>query len=86
MAGRHTDKTEISYEDYLKLEGLLVLGREANKECDRIVRAVAGIVGENPDDPAHAADAVYSSYSARELLRKSDITVQPAREESAADG
>lgn len=78
--GLYTQKTEISYEDYLKLEGLLVLGREANKECDRIVRAVAGIVGENPDDPAHAADAVYSGYTARELLQRNTITVQPAPE------
>lgn len=79
MAGRYTEKTEISYEDYLKLEGLLVLGREANKECDRIVRAIAGIVGENPDDPAHSADAVYSGYTARELLQRNTITVQPAQ-------
>lgn len=85
MAGRYTEKTEISYEDYLKLEGLLVLGREANKECDRIVRVVATLVGEDPYDPGHSADAVYNEYSARELLRKSDITVlSPV--ERASDG
>lgn len=82
--GLYTDKTEISHEDYLKLEGLLVLGRAANRECNQIARAIAGLLGEEDpatsDNAGHAFDAVINDYSARELLRKSEITVLPPEE------
>jgi hypothetical protein len=84
MAGHYTDKTEISHDDYLKLEGLLVLGREAEERSQAIVRGIARILGEDGEN-GHAADAVYSGYSARELLKKSDIVVLPPEPEPSAD-
>lgn len=79
----YTEKTQITHDEYLKLEGLLVIGPEYEKQVDQVIRSIALILGEQPPDgerPGHAADAVYGGYTARELLRKSDITVLPPEE------
>lgn len=64
--------------DYIKLVGLLALAPQHNRALDDIHRAVCEIVGEDPDDCGHASDAVFSGYSADELLRK--LAAQRKRE------
>lgn len=72
---RYTEKTEISYDDYLRLEGLLTIGRDLEQQTERVIQSIRGILGE--DENGHAADAVYNGYTARVLLEKSDIDVLP---------
>lgn len=79
--GRYTEKTTISYDDYLRLEGLLTIARDVERQSKAILRNVAKIIGEDPDGDGHAVDAVYNNYTARELLEKSGITVEPREEE-----
>lgn len=80
----YTEKTEISYDDYLKLEGLLVLGHAANEQTHQIARSIARLLGEDDpisgDRPGHAFDAIVEGYNARELLRKSQIAILPPAE------
>ncbi len=64
----------INQSEYLQLMGLLVLAKRHNDALNQIVDAVRAITGEE-DDMGHSSDAVYSDYSADELLKKLDIRV-----------
>jgi hypothetical protein len=74
--GLYTEMTEIAYGEYLKLEGLLVLAHENERQNEQIIASIAGILGERPGH-GHAEDAVHCGYTAQQLLRKSSITVLP---------
>lgn len=56
--------------EYLKLCGLLSLCPAHNKALREIEAAVCNITGENPFTGTHSGDAVYSDYTADELLEK----------------
>jgi hypothetical protein len=76
--GTYTEKTEITHADFLKLQGLLVIGNRHYKIVDSVTRCISEILGEDYDNRGgHASDAVWEGYSAEELLRKSEITVIP---------
>lgn len=71
--------TEISYNDYLKLQGLAALASEHNRALKVIVRAAASITGE-VESPSnyfgHTADEMYSDHpDVGALLRRLDMTV-----------
>ena len=71
---KHTDTTEITENEKLQLIGLLVLAQAGNERMKDILKAVTAITGEK-DDMGHSSDAVYSDYTADELLEKLNITV-----------
>lgn len=77
--GHYTEKTQITFADYLKLQGLLVIGHRHYIEQEQICRAISEILGEDYDaHGGHATDAVWEGYSVDELLRESEIKVIPA--------
>lgn len=80
--GRYTDKTEISHGDYLRLEGLLTIGRDLERQERQVVKSVEGIIGES-DGNGLAMDAVYNDWSARQLLEQSGIKVVPPETKEA---
>jgi hypothetical protein len=75
-----TTKTTLSYEDYLKLLGLLTLARGHNKALADITRAVVEITGEMSDSAtgvSHSSEAVVCDYEAHDLLRRLGLSVAP---------
>jgi hypothetical protein len=78
-----TEQTEtaqrtISYDDYLKLEGLFVLAREHTRQLKIIEATTAALVGAENDGYdyyGHASDAVYNEMSVREMLGKLSVLV-----------
>lgn len=74
-----TTVKSITYDDYLKLTGLLLLAREHKAMLDRFRDAMLTITGETADF-THTCDAVWESYSAAELLGKLGIPVPQAPE------
>jgi hypothetical protein len=67
-------KRKISKSDYFKLIGLLALANGHNERLREINTAVRSIT-EEEDEYGHSSDAVYSDYSADQLLKKLDLTV-----------
>lgn len=64
-------KLKLKKDDYLKLVGLLALAPQHNKALKDIEAAICDIVKvEKPNEGGHCGDAVYSEYSADELLEK----------------
>lgn len=72
--GLYTTKETITRGEYITLAGLLAIGQRHEQEQQLIIREIAQVLGEKPDE-GHASDALYSNYSVDELLRKSAITV-----------
>jgi hypothetical protein len=65
---------QITYQQYLELLGLLVLGARHNRALTEIKLATAALLGE--DDPDwHVADALYTDTTAEVLLDRLGITV-----------
>lgn len=58
--------------EYHQLVGLLVLASRHQRALDEILEAVGDVVKEPHDRlrDGHCSDAVYSGYTADELLRK----------------
>jgi hypothetical protein len=71
---KYTDKTEITENENMQLIGLLVLAKAGNERMKDILKAVMAITGET-EDCGHSSDAVYSDYTADELMEKLGITV-----------
>lgn len=82
--GRYTEKTSITRGEYVTLTGLLAIADRHRRELDLIASEVAGIIGET-EEHGHADDAVYCSYSVDELLRKSEMVVEPSPTPSAVE-
>ena len=82
-----TTKTTISYDDYLRLVGLLTLARDYNRALNDILHSALAITGEYDDNDAtgeyygHTGDAVYDDDGgdADALLRRLGISVDPAK-------
>jgi hypothetical protein len=71
-------KSTISYDDYLKLVGLLAIAQSHNKQVRILVRVARSLT---PDlDCGHTDDAAWCDETAEELLRKLDIAILPAEE------
>jgi hypothetical protein len=80
MASRYTEKTEITSGEFYQIAGLLTVARRLTAQLDTIEREVATLVGEDPDNPGLAGDAMYARTGdaveeARDLLRRSEIAV-----------
>lgn len=74
--GRYTQKTTITKEEAIQLEGLRVLAAKAVDRINDLARAVMDIIGEEGDlGMGHAGDFIYSGYPVKELLEKSEITI-----------
>lgn len=58
--------------EYLQIVGLLALAPRHNDTLRDIEAAICKIVGEKPNDGGHVGDAVYSGYTADEMLEKID--------------
>ena len=67
-------KTKITEMERMQIMGLLLLAKDHNEKLAEIHNAVLSIT-EDADDIGHCSDAVYSDFSADELLRKLKITV-----------
>jgi hypothetical protein len=75
---KYTDKTEITEIEKLQLIGLLTLAKSGNERQQDILKAVLAITGET-DELGHSSDAVYSDYTADELLERLGIKVVSAK-------
>ncbi len=75
--GRYTDKTHITREEYLQLEGIRIIAGDWNKHLQVLRDRVIKILGEK-DDIGHGPDFVYSApdTSVEQLLSNSDITAE----------
>lgn len=67
----------ISYNDYLRLLGLLTLAADHRRAMEDIARSAVAITAEGGDYADHTEEAVWSDLSADELLRRLDIAVAP---------
>lgn len=71
-------KKTISYEEYLKLEGLMVLARDYHKKADEIERAMADSLSDDPnrdDNYGLWSDYMFDDRSVKELLKNLDIKI-----------
>lgn len=76
-AGEISDRRVISYDDYLRLLGLLTLAADHRRALEDITRSAAGITLEDYT-AGHTDEAVWSgTIDADELLRRLGITVTP---------
>lgn len=67
----------ISYDDYLRLVGLLTLAADHRKAMADIHRSACAITGEEPYAGGHTDDAIWGdTYDLRRLLEVLDIDVQ----------
>jgi len=87
----------ISHDDFLALEGLLLLAKEHVRNLQDIEHGIAALVkvtDEDGDksgigDPQHIGDACYtgySGYSASKLLAKLGIKREAAQQKAKAPG
>ncbi len=74
-------RTTITANERLQLMGLLVLAKRHNAALKDIERAALAITGE--DDLGHTSDGLYCDYEADEILRRLNITVEPAQADVA---
>lgn len=75
----------ITHDDHLRLLGLALLLDESMRQQQQLKEAVAGIVGEKPDDHGfygHVDDWAYSlnKRDPRDLLSSLGIEVEPPAE------
>lgn len=49
----------ISYDDYLRLLGLLTLAADHRKEMDAILRSACAITGDEPNAGGHTDDVIW---------------------------
>lgn len=74
MSKLYPCKATISQNEYLQLIGLLTLAKSHVDTQNQIAAAVAELIGQE-GDRGHAQDAVWSPYTADELLEKMEIKV-----------
>lgn len=66
----------ITYDDYLRLCGLLALAADHRKMLEAIDRSACAITGQNPEDGGHTSDTIWGQgYSPQRLLELLDIPV-----------
>lgn len=66
----------ISYDDYLRLAGLLALADDHRRMLQAIERSACAISGDDPERGGHTSDAIWSQgYSAQRLLELMGIAV-----------
>jgi hypothetical protein len=68
-------KKQISKNEYYQLTGLLYLAKTYNRKLVDIGEACQELTGE-VDEMGHTMDAIYSDYSADDLLERLHISVQ----------
>jgi hypothetical protein len=78
-------KKKISYEEYLKVHGLLAMGHEWMNKVNDAEQALGQMLEPQDYPPTgsgsggHCGDAIWSPYGADELLRKLEISVAPRK-------
>lgn len=66
----------ITYDDYLRLVGLLTLAADHRKALGDIERSAAAITGDRPEAGGHTSDAVWTDgYDAQRLMDLIEISV-----------
>jgi len=71
-------KKTISYEEYLKLEGLMVLARDYHKKADEVERVMADSLSDDPnrdDNYGLWSDYMFDDRPVKELLKNLDIKI-----------
>lgn len=70
------EHTRLTYDDYLRLTGLLTLAADYRKMLDAIEQSACAITGQTPLAGGHTSDAVWvDGYSADRLLQLLGIPV-----------
>lgn len=77
--GPVADRRAISYDDYLRLLGLLTLAADHRRALEAITRSAGAITLEG-NLAGHTDEAVWSGLSVDELLERLGITVAPRKE------
>lgn len=78
MSKLYPCKATVTQSEYLQLIGLLTLAKGHVETQRQIAAAVAELIGQE-GDRGHADDAVWSPYTADELLEKMEIKVLKAK-------
>ena len=65
----------ISKDDYYKVIGLLVIGKDYVKKSEDVIVALRNLL-KDEDDSGHCSDALYCDYTADELLERLGITIE----------
>lgn len=66
----------ITYDNYLRLLGLLTLAADHRREMEAIERSACAITGEEPGSGGHTGEAVWGEKRIEHLLTVLDITVE----------
>ena len=72
-------KKKITKEEYLMLEGLLVLRNESNKQHNYIEKAIADLLGDEGDESGYyglITDYMWEETGAKQLLKDLDIKIE----------
>ena len=75
-------KKIITYEEYLQIEGLLVLRKEVNNQINYIQKAVADLVGAEEEMEGyygHVSDYMWEETGAKTLLNNLGIKIKKER-------
>ena len=74
-------KRVITPEQRISVYGLLALAKQHKEIADQCEAALQQIVEPDLEDPwgGHSGDAIWSEYSAEELLRKTGCVVKNAK-------
>jgi hypothetical protein len=68
----------LTYEDYLRLTGLLALAADHRRMLQAIERSACAITGQEVEDGGHTSDAIWcDAYTPERLLRLLGIPVPP---------
>lgn len=74
--GPAPDRQVISYDDYLRLLGLLTIAADHRRALEAITRSAAAITAED-GLAGHADEAVWNGLSVDDLLKRLGIVVAP---------
>ncbi len=66
---------KITRMEKMQLEGLLLLAKENNERLVELHNCAIKLTSSDGNDCDHCSDAIYSDYSADELLQKLKITI-----------
>lgn len=71
--------TTLTYDDYLRLTGLLALAADHRRQLQAIERSACALTGQQIEAGGHTSDAVWvDGYDVQRLLRLLSIPVPPA--------
>lgn len=79
MSSKGIGREEVTYEEYLKLEGLCRLYEESRNEAEKIQESIANILEAEDDGHnyyGHLSDKLWDHPTAKSLLDSIDVEIK----------